>query len=138
MNLVEERTLAILNRSTEIIRELPDSVRWLDEIATLKLQVYTPCRLAVGGRVKAGESTFINTLLGEDLALVGETEATATVNRFVYGKPANPALSKSFIKMAERNSSVRHLWILCRDMTPLWLPNGGISSILSVSWRTRF
>lgn len=91
MNPIEKRTLAILNRSTEIIRELPDSARWLNEIATLKLQVYTPCRLAVGGRVKAGKSTFINTLLGEDLALVGETEATATINQFVYGKPANPA-----------------------------------------------
>lgn len=91
MNPIEKRTLAILNRSTEIIRELPDSARWLNEIATLKLQVYTPCRLAVGGRVKAGKSTLINTLLGEDLALVGETEATATINQFVYGKPANPA-----------------------------------------------
>lgn len=91
MNPIEKRTLAILNRSTGIIRELPDSARWLNEIATLKLQVYTPCRLAVGGRVKAGKSTFINTLLGEDLALVGETEATATINQFVYGKPANPA-----------------------------------------------
>ena len=91
MNPIEKRTLAILNRSTEIIRELPDSARWLNEIATLKLQVYTPCRLVVGGRVKAGKSTFINTLLGEDLALVGETEATATINQFVYGNPANPA-----------------------------------------------
>lgn len=91
MNPIEERTLAILNRSTEIIRELPGSARWLDEIAALKLQVFSPCKLAVGGRVKAGKSTFINTLLGEDLALVGETEATATINQFVYGKPANPA-----------------------------------------------
>ncbi len=90
MNPIEERTLDILNRSTDIIRDLPNSTLWLDQINTLKSKVHTKCTLAVGGRVKAGKSTFINTLLGEKLALVGTSETTATINYFVYGKPADP------------------------------------------------
>ena len=90
MNPIEQRTLDILNRSSEIIRELPNSGYWLDQINELKTNVHTKCTLAVGGRVKAGKSTFINALLGENLALVGTTETTATINRFVYGKPIDP------------------------------------------------
>ena len=90
-NPIEDKTLQILERSSEIVRELPHAANWLDEINSLKLTVHHPCVLAVGGRVKAGKSTFINTLLGEELAMVGETETTATINRFVYGTPINPA-----------------------------------------------
>lgn len=90
-NPIEDKTLQILERSSEIVRELPHAANWLDEINSLKLTVHRPCVLAVGGRVKAGKSTFINTLLGEELAMVGETETTATINRFVYGTPINPA-----------------------------------------------
>lgn len=46
-----------------------------------------PCELAIAGRVKAGKSSFLNALLGKDLAMVGTTETTATINFFKYGKP---------------------------------------------------
>lgn len=46
-----------------------------------------PCELAIAGRVKAGKSSFLNALLGDDLALVGTTETTATINFFKYGRP---------------------------------------------------
>lgn len=62
------------------------SVRELDSLAE---SVNDPCVVAVVGRVKAGKSTFVNALLGEDLAKVGAVETTATINRFAYGKP-NP------------------------------------------------
>jgi hypothetical protein len=58
-----------------------------DGLMGLARQVEEPCVVAVVGRVKAGKSTFINALLGEDLAKVGVTETTATINYFVYGKP---------------------------------------------------
>ena len=90
-SLIEEKTIDILNRSTEIIRQLPHSSKWIDEINALKMQVHEPCMLAVGGRVKAGKSTFINALLGDNFAQVGETETTATINFFSYGKPQNPS-----------------------------------------------
>lgn len=49
-----------------------------------------PCELAVAGKVKAGKSSFINALLGVDLAMVGTTETTATINYFKYGYPEDP------------------------------------------------
>lgn len=105
MNPIEQRTLDILNSSSEIIRELPNSAEYLDEINKLARNVHTKCTLAVGGRVKAGKSTFINTLLGEPLALVGTTETTATINRFVYGKPADP---NKPIKVVYKNGNVSY------------------------------
>lgn len=102
---IEQRTLDILGRSTEIIRDLPNCTVYLDKINTLKQDVHTKCTLAVGGRVKAGKSTFINTLLGENLALVGTTETTATINRFVYGKPAD---ANRPIKVVYKNGNVSY------------------------------
>src|SRR5262252_9083775 len=61
-----------------------------EAMGRLAAQVDQPCVVAVVGRMKAGKSTFINALLGEDLARVGATETTATINYFRYGKP-NPA-----------------------------------------------
>lgn len=59
------------------------------ELATrlerLAAEVPEPCVVAVVGRVKAGKSTFINALLGVDLAVVGAKETTATINYFRYG-----------------------------------------------------
>lgn len=49
-----------------------------------------PCELAVAGKVKAGKSSFLNALLGVDLAMVGTTETTATINYFKYGYPEDP------------------------------------------------
>src|SRR5919107_5089301 len=48
-------------------------------------QVHEPCVVAVVGRVKVGKSTFVNALLRQDLAKVGTTETTATINYFTYG-----------------------------------------------------
>lgn len=59
------------------------------QLLTLMEQLDQPCVVAVVGRVKAGKSTFVNALLGEDLAKVGATESTATINYFRYGRP-NP------------------------------------------------
>ncbi len=49
-------------------------------------QVDQPCVVAVVGRVKNGKSTFINALLQADLAVVGPTETTATINYFRYDR----------------------------------------------------
>lgn len=49
-----------------------------------------PCELAIAGKVKAGKSSFLNALLGIDLAMVGTTETTATINYFKYGYPEDP------------------------------------------------
>lgn len=61
-------------------------------MSALVQQVGEPGVVAVVGAVKAGKSSFINALLGQDLATVGTTETTATINYFVYGEadPARP------------------------------------------------
>jgi hypothetical protein len=41
--------------------------------------------LAVVGQMRIGKSTLINTLVGQDLALTGVTETTATINWFRHG-----------------------------------------------------
>jgi len=45
-------------------------------------------RVAVGGRLNAGKSTFVNALLGEKLAATDATECTTLVTWFSYG-PVN-------------------------------------------------
>ena len=67
---------------------------WIDiynaRLEILKEKASFPCELAIAGRVKAGKSSFLNALLGEDLAMVGTTETTATINFFRYGRPQDP------------------------------------------------
>jgi hypothetical protein len=41
--------------------------------------------LAVVGQMRAGKSSLLNALIGDDLAMVGVNETTATINWFTYG-----------------------------------------------------
>jgi hypothetical protein len=59
----------------------------VEDMNGLARQVGHPCVLAVVGAVKAGKSTFINALLGQECAVVGDTETTATINYISYGQP---------------------------------------------------
>lgn len=59
----------------------------VEGLRRLAKQVREPFVLAVVGMVKAGKSSLVNTLLGDDLAKVGATETTATVNWFRHGTP---------------------------------------------------
>lgn len=63
---------------------------YLYNIEKIEQKLSQPCVLAIAGRVKAGKSSFLNALLGEDLAKVGDTETTATINYFKGGKPLDP------------------------------------------------
>jgi hypothetical protein len=87
MNPFRDPLLQWLESATERLRE----ARLPGELATaltrLAGQLDQPCVVAVVGRMKVGKSTFINALLGEDLARVGATETTATINRFRHGQP---------------------------------------------------
>ena len=97
-----------------------------------------PCELAIAGKVKAGKSSFLNALLGVDLAMVGTTETTATINYFKYGCPEDPnrpvvvywndgrkpeAQTKEFLDslqghgkdVLERADKIDHLEYLCSN-----------------------
>lgn len=89
MNPVEDTCAAI-----DLVRSFIENSPWKNEfgesICRLKARVGEPCVLAIAGRVKAGKSSLLNALLGKELAKVGTTETTATINIFRCGKPEDP------------------------------------------------
>ena len=87
MSDVRENLAGILRRAAARLREAGLPGEAADRMERLARQVHEPCVVAVVGRVKVGKSTFVNALLGEDLAKVGTTETTATINYFAYGQP---------------------------------------------------
>ena len=87
MSDIQENLTAILRRTAERLRGAGLPVELAERIERLAKQVHQPCVVAVVGRVKVGKSTVVNALLGEDLAKVGTTETTATINYFTYGNP---------------------------------------------------
>jgi len=97
MNDIESILRELLNDTVRAFRQIrmPDDIfrAFADlgrELDALVARMDEPCIVAVVGRMKAGKSTFINALLGEDLAKVGVTETTATINTFRYGVPSDP------------------------------------------------
>lgn len=80
----------LLDTAWRLFKEIPLGKDRLERLSTLKVKLHQPCELAIAGKVKAGKSSFLNALIGEDLAKVGDLETTATINRFCYGKPENP------------------------------------------------
>ena len=85
-----KNTADLLDRIQDFLAIFPGGYRHLPQLAQLKIKLHEPCVLAIAGRVKAGKSSFLNALLGENLAKVGELETTATINRFSYGVPDDP------------------------------------------------
>lgn len=87
MSDVQEELVRVLRRGAERLRGAGLPTGPAERLEELAQQVRQPCVVAVVGRVKVGKSTFVNALLGEDLAKVGTTETTATINYFSYGTP---------------------------------------------------
>lgn len=82
-----ESTRQLIKYFQEFIAHSPWQGLYASRIEAMLERVDQPCELAVVGRVKAGKSSFLNALLEEELAMVGETEMTATINFFKYGSP---------------------------------------------------
>ncbi len=101
---ITDATIDILNQAISFVAKSPWKDIYLVQLERIKEQVNEPCVLAVAGRVKAGKSTLVNALLGEDLALVGATETTATINYFRYGVPPDPAKPVRCVWMNERST----------------------------------
>ena len=90
MTTIRKKLKQELSKAIESLRHFTFLNSVVFELEKLDQEVDEPCTIAVVGRVKAGKSTFINALLGEDLAKVGTTETTATINYFRYGVLQNP------------------------------------------------
>lgn len=85
-----EQTKQSIDHLIAFIEQSPWHGLYYDRLQSLKSQVDQPCVLAIAGRVKAGKSSFLNAILGKDLAKVGTTETTATINVFRKGTPPDP------------------------------------------------
>lgn len=87
---------------------------YINGLKSLQDGLSSPCVLAVAGKVKAGKSFLINSLLGVDLAMTGCTETTATINIFQKGSPISPELP-----------------VLCQwiDGTKEWKPKSFLDSL---------
>jgi hypothetical protein len=90
MSGIQDKLIDTLNRAAEQLGEAGLPSELAAEMERLSGQVRERCVVAVVGQVKAGKSTFVNALLGGDLAKVGTTETTATIIYFSYGKPPDP------------------------------------------------
>jgi hypothetical protein len=65
--------------------DLPDG-RAKETVATVRMRLTEELlRVAVGGRLNAGKSTLVNSLLGEKLAATDATECTRLVSWFTFG-----------------------------------------------------
>ncbi|MCD7939656.1 MAG: dynamin family protein [Bacteroides intestinalis] len=88
-------TQQLLKRISSYIDKSFWREKYLFGLKSLQEEISSPCVLAVAGKVKAGKSFLVNSLLGVDLAMTGSTETTATINIFKKGKPLSkdkPAL----------------------------------------------
>lgn len=77
-------TQHVIDKMVQILNCSPWKSEYVPRLLQLRNEADSPCVLAVAGKVKAGKSSFINALLGVDLAMVGTTETTATINYFRY------------------------------------------------------
>ncbi len=85
-----EQTQQAIDKLIAFVEQSPWRADYLEHLQSLKAQAGQPCVLAIAGRVKAGKSSFLNALLGKDLAKTGTTETTATINVFRKGTPPDP------------------------------------------------
>src|SRR5574344_875570 len=86
-NDVLTKVRVLLEETTKFIESSMWRNKYSLAINTLHEELNAPCVLAVAGKVKAGKSFLVNSLLGIDLAMTGTTETTATINIFKKGEP---------------------------------------------------
>jgi dynamin family protein len=73
---------AVLQQAVLTYRDSPDALRWLRH----HLDRYDePLRLAIAGKVKAGKSTLLNALVGEEIAPTDAGECTRVVTWYLDG-----------------------------------------------------
>ena len=77
--------VAALLRSAEAAARTPQAAVTL---ADARARLTRPLRVAVAGKVKAGKSTLLNALLGEELAATDAGECTRVVTWYHHAQPA--------------------------------------------------
>src|SRR5947199_8843981 len=85
MDELQLKLVEALRHTAERFRKFSLPAHLTTQMQQLATEVDEPGVVAVVGRVKAGKSSFVNALLGEDLAKMGATETAATINYFRQG-----------------------------------------------------
>jgi len=79
---LREAVRTVLRQAVETYRDSPPALRWLRH----HLDRYDePLRLAIAGKVKAGKSTLLNALVGEEIAPTDAGECTRVVTWYQDG-----------------------------------------------------
>ncbi|HRI54354.1 MAG TPA: dynamin family protein, partial [Pseudomonadota bacterium] len=76
----------LLQRALELCAGTPELTLWLAEAGRLVEALDRPLLITVMGEFNSGKSTFVNALLGEEVAPMGITPTTATINLLKYGR----------------------------------------------------
>jgi len=82
--------MSLDQRATAVLAALDDALRGDPDVAALvrreRARHADPLRLAVGGMVKAGKSTLVNALIGEEIAPTDIGECTRVVTWYRFGR----------------------------------------------------
>lgn len=73
----------LLATARGVYADVPDA---LDVIDQLEIRLHEPLRLAIAGMVKAGKSTLLNAILGEQIAPTDTGECTRVVTWYRYSR----------------------------------------------------
>lgn len=76
----------LLDNGQRLCIGCPGTEMLVADLAEMRERLQAPLRVAVVGIMKAGKSTFMNALMGENILYTGELETTYTVCWFVYGE----------------------------------------------------
>ncbi|MGH4011788.1 MAG: dynamin family protein [Pseudonocardiaceae bacterium] len=72
----------VLRRAIEVYRDQPETAQWLRQQLD---RLDEPLRVAIAGKVKAGKSTLLNALVGEQIAPTDAGECTRVVTWYCDG-----------------------------------------------------
>ncbi|MEZ5430223.1 MAG: dynamin family protein [Verrucomicrobiales bacterium] len=81
----DQSLLEFVERCALHFSEWPELREAAHQLRALAGTAPDPFRLAIVGRMKAGKSTLINSMIGQPLAVTDVDEATATINEFHFG-----------------------------------------------------
>jgi GTPase SAR1 family protein len=125
-----------LLQASRDIAGIPELEPVCRELQASQLRLQQPMRVALVGLIKAGKSTLMNALLGEDLAATGPVETTFNLNWFCHGetpgllihykdgRPAQPCSLSELAALTRRDPAnmarlltIRHIEV--RSINPL-------------------
>lgn len=84
--LLPKDLYGLLQRTHRHFAHNPELSAWLAEAGQLVETLDRPLLITVMGEFNSGKSTFVNALLGEEVAPMGITPTTATINVVKYGR----------------------------------------------------